>query len=290
MSGMDLFNKRMELIERRARMRYDSDHNKRVQKSESNAYKFLGYIDRTSDYSNSFRAFQMPDGEIIKQYISFNSEEFEAFKMAQDKILWRNRNAKRVKLNSRITDGVSIVMELKFHHKSEDDLTEYETQCLHMYRRRCERKERHVLALKERDEAERAMKEARIKELMASGVEGCREIWYSGLKERTCSFDSDPNFYFGGNVLLRWKRGLIETSKGIVFTVKMAKACFSMIKKWHNDPSTFSQHTIKTVHGSYTITSYKNDILTAGCHQIAYVEMVRMYNEILEREKESKVA
>jgi hypothetical protein len=33
--------------------------------------------------------------------------------------------------------------------------------------------------------------------------------------------------------------------------------------------------------GKYEIVSYKNDILTAGCHDIAYAEMERMYNEII---------
>lgn len=35
----------------------------------------------------------------------------------------------------------------------------------------------------------------------------------------------------------------------------------------------------------YTIVSYNNDILTAGCHKIAYAEMEHMYNEIIKNEE-----
>ena len=37
--------------------------------------------------------------------------------------------------------------------------------------------------------------------------------------------------------------------------------------------------TTKT--GTYKVTSYNDDILTAGCHKIAYQEMKRMMKEIL---------
>ena len=57
-----------------------------------------------------------------------------------------------------------------------------------------------------------------------------------------------------------------------------------MVSKWHENPSSFKEMTIKTLDGTYTISSYRNDILTAGCHDIAYAEMERMYKEIVELE------
>ena len=40
--------------------------------------------------------------------------------------------------------------------------------------------------------------------------------------------------------------------------------------------------------GKYTISSYEDDILTAGCHCIAWEEMDRMYNEILKLEEQAE--
>jgi hypothetical protein len=92
-------------------------------------------------------------------------------------------------------------------------------------------------------------------------------------------------FFFGGNVLLRWRTDeLIETSKNILITIAQAKKFFKTISKWHNDPTKFSEYTFNTNSGNYRADKYENDILTAGCHKIAYCEMERMYNEILKRE------
>jgi hypothetical protein len=89
----------------------------------------------------------------------------------------------------------------------------------------------------------------------------------------------DSEFFFGGNVLLRLnlKGDTIETSKNIRIPVEKCKKMWKIVQKWHNDPSTFKSCEINTLSsGKYTISSYKNDILTSGCHQIPYVEMERV--------------
>lgn len=93
----------------------------------------------------------------------------------------------------------------------------------------------------------------------------------------------DDFFYFGGNVLLRLNlnKDKVETSKSIRIPVEVCKKMWKIVSKWHENPSCFKEMQIDTKgSGRYTISSYQNDILTAGCHKIAYTEMERMYNEI----------
>lgn len=120
---------------------------------------------------------------------------------------------------------------------------------------------------------------------VARGIEGYRDLYYEKLDSISVSHKFGDEFFFGGNVLLRWRTDeLIETSKNILITIPQAKEFFKIISKWHNDPTTFNKYRFDTNSGNYDATKYENDILTAGCHKIAYCEMERMYNEILKRE------
>ena len=57
---------------------------------------------------------------------------------------------------------------------------------------------------------------------------------------------------------------------------------WGIVNKWHENPASFKPMQIDTKgSGKYTIVSYDNDLLTAGCHTIAFEEMERMYNEII---------
>lgn len=145
---------------------------------------------------------------------------------------------------------------------------------------------------KERERAYREqVKQEQIDECRVRGAEGCRDIWRLHLDtldrariyymER--NVDVDHAFYYGGNVLLRFNldKTIVETSKGIRIPLAVCRKFYAIIKGWHEKPSTFKEMRIETkLSGTYTISEYKNDILTAGCHDIAWTEIERMWNEI----------
>ena len=134
---------------------------------------------------------------------------------------------------------------------------------------------------KEREYMEQ-VKQEQINECLSRGLEGCRDLWRNHFVEIDTAEDksnNDANFFFGGNVLLRLSLSgnAIETSKHISIPVEKCKKMWKIVQKWHNDPSSFKSCEINTLSsGKYTISSYKNDILTSGCHKIPYVEMERV--------------
>ena len=134
---------------------------------------------------------------------------------------------------------------------------------------------------KEREYMEQ-VKQEQINECLSRGLEGCRDLWRNHFVEIDTAEDKsnyDANFFFGGNVLLRLSLSgnAIETSKHISIPVEKCKKMWKIVQKWHNDPSSFKSCEINTLSsGKYTISSYKNDILTSGCHKIPYVEMERV--------------
>ena len=157
-------------------------------------------------------------------------------------------------------------------------------------RRRAEEIERLRREEEERKEREymEQVKQEQIDECIARGVEGCRDLWRKHLLDiHTASYRSnekDDVYYYGGNVLLRLNlnKDKVETSKSIRIPVDTCKKMWKIVSKWHENPSCFKPVEIDTKgSGRYTISSYENDILTAGCHKIAYTEMERMYNEII---------
>jgi hypothetical protein len=137
---------------------------------------------------------------------------------------------------------------------------------------------------KEREYME-SVKREQIIECLKDGSEGCRNLWrkhLSDLYDSEASFndasvvDKDGDFFYGGNVLLRLNlnKDTVETSKRIRIPVEVCKKMWKIVSKWHENPSCFKEMQIDTKgSGKYTISSYKNDILTAGCHKIAYTEM-----------------
>lgn len=75
------------------------------------------------------------------------------------------------------------------------------------------------------------------------------------------------------NVWLRIKNGIIETSKNIKIGRAEAERLWKLIKFFHNG-SKFQHDMVLDITGhKWKINSYKNDILVAGCHRIAYSEM-----------------
>lgn len=152
--------------------------------------------------------------------------------------------------------------------------------------REIERLRREEEERKEREYQEK-VKQEQIDECLERGEEGCRDLWRKHLMdihyaERETNYKGD--FFMGGNVLLRLNlnKDKVETSKSIRIPVDTCKNMWKIVSKWHENPSCFKEMEIDTKgSGRYTISSYQNDILTAGCHKIAYTEMERMYNEII---------
>jgi hypothetical protein len=135
------------------------------------------------------------------------------------------------------------------------------------------------------------VKREQIEECIKEGSEGCRNLWRKHLTSLSESenwyskvaFKSDGDFYCNGNVLLRLNlnKDKVETSKGVRIPVEICKKMWKIVAKWHENPSCFKPVEIDTKgSGKYTISSYQNDILTAGCHKIAYCEMERVMEKI----------
>ena len=156
------------------------------------------------------------------------------------------------------------------------------------------RRQREEEERRREKELQERLKQEQIQECLANGVEGGRNLWrfhYMSINEaKSKSNIPDFQFYDGGNVLMRFgmKKDLVETSMSIKLDIPTCKKFWKLINIWHKDLSKFKECKIDTHYsGTYTIVSYENDILTAGCHKIAYSEMERMYNAIIEHEKEA---
>lgn len=108
-----------------------------------------------------------------------------------------------------------------------------------------------------------------------NGVFGCLgnqiEMWKSGkILELYLYYyleDDQPN------VWLRIKNGIIETSKNIKIGRAEAERLWKLIKFFHNGSKFQHDMVLDTTGHKWKINSYKNDILVAGCHRIAYSEM-----------------
>lgn len=169
-------------------------------------------------------------------------------------------------------------------HFADEEARRRAAEIARLQREEEERKER---------EFQEQVKQEQIDECLERGEEGCRDLWRKHLMdihyaERETNYKGD--FFMGGNVLLRLNlnKDKVETSKGIRIPVEICKKMWKIVSKWHENPACFKEMQIDTKgSGKYTISSYRNDILTAGCHDIAYAEMERMYNEIVKLESEA---
>ena len=90
------------------------------------------------------------------------------------------------------------------------------------------------------------------------------------------SYESYLHYYLEDdqpNVWLRIKNGIIETSKNIKIGRAEAERLWKLIKFFHNGNKFQHDMVLDTTGHKWKINSYKNDILVAGCHRIAYSEM-----------------
>lgn len=116
----------------------------------------------------------------------------------------------------------------------------------------------------------REEKEAIALEKARKELEERIQMWKSGEISQLYyhCFDNDQP-----NVWLRIKNGKIETSKGIKITQTEAKRLWRLIKVFH-DGGQFKHDLVLDVTGHrWAFNCYENDMLTAGCHRIAYSEM-----------------
>jgi hypothetical protein len=75
------------------------------------------------------------------------------------------------------------------------------------------------------------------------------------------------------NAWMRIKEGIIETSKQIRIGIEEARRMWQVVSLSHQGGQ-FRHGLVEDVNGNkWSINRYENDILTAGCHRIAYSEM-----------------
>ena len=75
------------------------------------------------------------------------------------------------------------------------------------------------------------------------------------------------------NAWMRIKEGIIETSKQIKIGIEEARRMWQVVSLLHRGGQ-FRHGLVEDRNGNkWSINRYENDILTAGCHRIAYSEM-----------------
>ncbi|GAA6256078.1 hypothetical protein F070042J6_19300 [Bacteroides sp. f07] len=119
---------------------------------------------------------------------------------------------------------------------------------------------------------ERWLREEKERHLIADmSFEEKKELWYSGeISSRWFSIPRGLDF----NALLRVRNGHIETSMGIQVKTKEAVRLWKLVELFHKNEADFRHDLVHDANNhNWTINSYKNDILTAGCHRISYEEM-----------------
>lgn len=124
----------------------------------------------------------------------------------------------------------------------------------------CEKREAIVL--------EKARKE---EEARNKALEERIQMWKSGeisqLSYYCWSENDQPN------VWLRIKNGKIETSKGFKIELTEAERLWRLIKVFHNGGQFQHDLALDVTGYRWAFNRYENDMLTAGCHRIAYSEM-----------------
>lgn len=300
------------LLRKFAKLWHDANDNKICEKKKQsivNATKYLGISDVQSyelpsgwsinDYRITVRNVTV-DGEVVYKPIHCMDEwrilgwcnvpvfefRYNEFKAAKDTKKFKERYIKKATILGRLEKGKSLYIKVLAKSLKVEDLTEEQT---HLYNEFVAFQEKELGRI-ERGRKIRMQEEARIAAEKAAkleayksrGVEGMRDLW----REHLCSiyeYDRLDDYYYGGNVLLRWSKNhdYIETSKNIKLSIEQCKKYWKIISIWHENPSKFKSIQMTTKTGTYKVTSYQNDVLTAGCHKIAYQEMKRMMKEIL---------
>lgn len=301
------------LLRKFAKLWHDANDNKICEKKKKqsivNATKYLGISDIQSyelpsgwsinDYRITVRSV-IVDGEVVYKPIHCMDEwrilgwcnvpvlefRYKEFKAAKDTKKFKERYIKKATILGRLQKGKSLYIKVLAKSLKVEDLTEEQTHLYNefvaFHEKELGRIDRRKKIRKQEEARIAAEKAAKLEVYKSRGVDGMRDLW----REHLCSiyeYDRLDNYYYGGNVLLRWSKNhdYIETSKNIKLSIEQCKKYWKIISIWHENPSKFKSIQMATKTGTYKVTSYQDDILTAGCHKIAYQEMKRMMKEIL---------
>lgn len=303
---------RKVLLRKFAKLWHDANDNKICEKKKQsivNATKYLGISDIQSyelpsgwsinDYRITVRSV-IVDGEVVYKPIHCMDEwrilgwcnvpvlefRYKEFKAAKDTKKFKERYIKKATILGRLQKGKSLYIKVLAKSLKVEDLTEEQTHLYNefvaFHEKELGRIDRRKKIRKQEEARIAAEKAAKLEVYKSRGVDGMRDLW----REHLCSiyeYDRLDNYYYGGNVLLRWSKNhdYIETSKNIKLSIEQCKKYWKIISIWHENPSKFKSIQMATKTGTYKVTSYQDDILTAGCHKIAYQEMKRMMKEIL---------
>jgi hypothetical protein len=225
----------------------------------------------------------------------FTSQLYEDFKASHDKKQFRKRLWQKLMLIDRRLKGYWLQECVKENPDFEvfgDD--NHILNELIVRRERYEEQERirrerlnaeYAERERERKEEERRSQMRKIEmmeQYQNGGLDAVRELYWSGECQLPYDIRYNEDINYGGNVLLRLakQQGIVETSKGIRMTFEECHRYWNIIKEWH-DKGTFTKNI--TMAG-YSVQSFENDILTAGCHKIAWCEIERCYKAMCERE------
>ncbi len=253
---------------------------------ESSTLKALG-----SRYA-PFLEFPQYHGIHSSDYMYFNNEEifyridqeYDSFCNAPDKKVWRDHFWRIAKIKARRFRGRMLWYiinhkdmpndpSLKITLSDEDNLilNEYITR-MNKYK---DDKEAREEAERKEEERRKMEREQKIAEYKLMGNEGLRRIWKEGYGSLPAVRSGDELFY-GGNVLFRIMHGRVETSKGIRMSFEECHRYYRIIKAMR-ESGRFKKGLIMA---GYKVDSFDNDILIAGCHEMAWKEIESAYQEM----------
>lgn len=262
--------------------------------TRDNALKFLGIRQKGC---SEVREVVAPDGTVIfkghgEWWDDYHLHlDYDAFKRSVDKHKFRERFWLLARLKMRRIKGYELYTK-RYQAQMQGETFEMTEEENHIYNEFVVRKNRFEAErdLRDKREAERRARQMqeqmeKIEAYKSQGVDGIRRLWIENLESVPWDILDSPQLCYGGNILLRFDRqdGYIETSKHIRIPFSDCHKYWAIIKKWH-DEGTFKKGVSMA---GYQVRSFNNDILVAGCHQIAYCEMERMYNELCARERET---
>jgi hypothetical protein len=233
--------------------------------------------------------------KLLNYNIDIDSKFYEQFCESKDKFNFRKRFWQRMEIVNRrlrgfwlrecITDNPDLELYGDDNHILNEMIVRIE-------RYQEEERERIRILNAEREERERERREEERRsqmrriEMMESykngGLDGVRQMYWSRECQLPIEIRYNEDINYGGNVLLRLAKqeGVVETSKGIRMTFQECHKYWEIIKEWH-DKGTFKKNVQMA---GYTVNSFDNDILTAGCHRIAFCEIERCYKEMCAKE------
>lgn len=157
----------------------------------------------------------------------------------------------------------------------QNDRTEHEN-----WQARFEEEQRVRMELKAKQDALEAQRAEYKRSLLEQGDSGLRQAWHEGFNVSV--WNQSLSFYFGGNVLLRVVNdNYVETSKGVKVSKDECKRLWLIINRWHENNTEFEGvEIVNAVGNRWMISKFKDDIMTAGCHSIAYCEMKRIAEQL----------